>query len=194
MNYVQKWLDDNGLKMGERFKTDGGYYNTYYIDSDYELMGSEDVVENDLLVELLTGETAVIKIEPEPKTRIERIKKNGVAWFVNGKHKVQSDTREYDTCESIVGGFATREDAIFESKRRVLEEDMRDWQEVNDAYGVGYYFLKQDSEGIRTRHNFNKSLSGDFRVWFKNKDSAEKCIEVFKERLEDLYKMEGEKV
>lgn len=200
MNYIKKFMDDNGIEVNEEFyvidengKKIGGLISIiFYFDKNMHL--NMKLVESDcrdVLRGLMLGKYKIEKIPHKPKN-VWDLKNGDEYWYITllgyvEEVSYQSDDEDINIIKAG-NAFLTKEEAEFEVERRKCEaillkygtRDMMSFSDINSHK----YFIMYNSYRNGIGINFNQCDQSQGTIYFKSAKLAQKAIEeVGKERL-----------
>lgn len=199
MNYIKKFMDDNGIEVNEEFyvidengtKIGGLISIIFYFDKNMRL--NMKLVESDcrdVLIGLMSGECKIEKIPQKPKS-VWDLKEEDKYYYINCYGEI--DITFYD-CEENVdiikcgNAFLTIEEANHEAERRkceaiLLKYGTRDLMSLGDKYTKKYYIqYDYDVNKIMILKHYSIGIQGVIN--FKTEELAQKAIdEVTEERM-----------
>ena len=117
--YIQQFLNDNNLKVNEKFKIDGNDYY-YFFSNDgylcYETPTLGWVSVSSCLVDILNGKYKIEKLSNIPTERFIP-KENDRFWFVNRFGCVDDDI----FYNNILGDYCVRHNLVFRTKEEAKD-------------------------------------------------------------------------
>lgn len=200
MNYIKKFMDDNGIEVNEEFyvidendKKIGGLISIiFYFDKNMRL--NMKLVESDcrdVLRGLMSGECKIEKIPHKPKS-VWDLKEGDEYWYITllgyvEEVSYQSDDEDINIIKAG-NAFLTKEEAEFEVERRkceavLLKYGTRDMRSLGDI-DAHKYFIVYNNYYNELSISFNQSANSQGTIYFKSAKLAQKAIdEVTEERL-----------
>ena len=202
MNYIEKFMQDNDIKIDEEFYIVNlqGYRIEKFKDDRFHfgvsmfLFKKGTVLsQDDVLCELLLGSLKIEKIPQKPKS-VWDLKEGDEYYYINAFGSVDitifsNDTHNDD--EKIIkngNAFLTKEEAKHEAERRKCEaillkygtRNMMSFRDINSHK----YFIMYNSYRNGIGINFNQCDQSQGTIYFKSAKLAQKAIEeVGKDRL-----------
>lgn len=200
MNYIKKFMDDNGIEVNEEFyvidengtKIGGLISIIFYFDKNMRL--NMKLVESDcrdVLRGLMLGEYKIEKIPQKPKS-VWDLKSGDEYYYIDCYEEIERT--HYDGCEEDVdiikcgNAFLTEEEAKHELERRkceaiLLKYGTRGMMSLGDKYTKKYYIqYDYDVDKLMTFKHYSIGTQG--AINFKTEELALKAIEeVGEERL-----------
>lgn len=201
MNYIKKFMDDNGIEVNEEFYIFHGDYRIGGLDEARfyfnEKLYLEEKLDNShsivILKGLMTGEYRIEKIPQKPKTAWD-LKEGDDYYYIDMCGNVDITTFGISGCWAdkkmieIGNAFLTKEEAEFEVERRkceaiLLKYGTRDLMSFGDKYTKKYYIqYDYDVNEIIILKHYSLGIQGVIN--FKTEELAQKAIEeVGKDRL-----------
>lgn len=199
MNYIKKFMDDNGIEVNEEFyvidengtKIGGLISIIFYFDKNMRI--NMKLVESDcrdVLRGLMLEEYKIEKISKKPKS-VWDLKEEDKYYYINCYGEI--DSTFYDCNEDVDiikcgNAFLTEKEARFEVERRkcesvLLKYGTRDLISLGDKYTKKYYIqYDYDVNKIMILKHYSIGIQGSIN--FKTEELAQKAIdEVTEERL-----------
>lgn len=202
MNYIKKFMDDNGIEVNEEFyvidengtKIGGLISIIFYFDKNMRL--NMKLVESDcrdVLRGLMLGECKIEKI-PHKHKSVWDLKGGDEYYYIDMCGNVDRTTFRngtYLTDEKIIkigNAFLTREEADHEAERRkceavLLKYGTRDMISLGDKYTKRYY-IGYDYNANKIEYYFRYFLGLQGTIYFESEELAQKAAdEVGEDRL-----------
>lgn len=199
MNYIKKFMDDNGIEINQEFyvidengeKIGGLISIIFYFDKNMRLkMKPVESDCRDVLRGLMLGECKIEKIPKKPKT-VWDLKYGDDYWYINsfGHVRKRSYGLEDDFKRMIEFGnaFLTEEEAYHELERRkceaiLLKYGTRDIRSLDDD--TNKYYIVFDNSVDKIIFPYRNYMQSQGTIHFESKELALKAIEeVGEERL-----------
>lgn len=198
MNYIKKFMDDNGIEINQEFyvidengeKIGGLISIIFYFDKNMRLkMKPVESDCRDVLRGLMLGECKIEKIPQKPKT-VWDLTKEDKYYYINCYGEI--DSTFYD-CEEDVdiikcgNAFLTEKEAHFEVERRkceaiLLKYGTRDIRSLDDD--TNKYYIIFDNSVDKIIFPCCNYMQNQGTIYFESKELALKAIEeVGEERL-----------
>ena len=191
MNYIKKFMDDNGIEVNEEFyvidengtKIGGLISIIFYFDKNMRL--NMKLVESDcrdVLRGLMLGECKIEKIPHKPKS-VWDLKEEDKYYYINYYGEIDSTFYDCDEDVDIIkcgNAFLTREEAKFEVERRKCEAILLKYGTRNfmsfEYYDDKYYIMYNNTlENVYVDCcNFMQRQGS---IYFKTEELAQKAIE-----------------
>jgi len=160
MNYIEKFMQDKGLKCMERFKVNE---RIVYFDNFFSLRTDDEKLEGIIFMGLLQGNCKIEKIKP--KTLMEKLKEQGEGYALHAdgtitlRHYEDLDYFGYLTNNNA---FLTKSEAKKEAYRRQLEFEMNEWPRENKC--LADCFGEMVFQGFNVYIHLNKYTKDNLRV------------------------------
>lgn len=195
MNYIEKFMQDNDIKIDEEFYIVNlqGYRIEKFKDDRFHfgvsmfLFKKGTVLsQDDVLCELLLGSLKIEKIPHKPKS-VWDLKNGDEYYYINmlcGVTRTTFSNDTYDTDKKIIevgNAFLTREEADHEAERRkceavLLKYGTMDLMSFGDKYTKKYYIqYDYDVNKIMILKHYYIGIQGVIN--FKTQELAQKAIE-----------------
>ena len=200
MNYIKKFMDDNGIEVNEEFyvidengKKIGGLISIiFYFDKNMRLkMKPVESDCRDVLRGLMLGECKIEKIQQKPKS-VWDLKEGDEYYYIDYYGEIKSVFNECcDEELSIIeigNAFLTREEAEFEVVRRkceaiLLKYGTRDMMSLANYLTDKFYIIYNNYDNLIEIES-KQFTHTQGTIYFKSKELAQKAIkEVGEDRL-----------
>jgi len=165
-NYIEMFMRDNDLKLGEKFRAND---KIVYFDDFYSLRTYDGKLEGVVFMGILQGNYEIEKIKP--KTLMEQLKEQGFGYLIQVQGAITNVTNSdfvdgvYDKMIMQCNVFLTKSEAEREIYRRELEFEMQEWAREHDCLcGAGHMSI-QPYNGFNVcvkNFGFNERLKGVF--------------------------------
>ena len=200
MNYIKKFMDDNGIEVNEEFyvidengtKIGGLISIIFYFDKNMRL--NMKLVESDcrdVFRCLMSGECKIEKIPQKPKS-VWDLKEGDEYYYIDYYEEIKSVFNECcDEDLSIIeigNAFLTREEAEFEVVRRkceaiLLKYGTRDMMSLANYLTDKFYIIYNNYDNLIEIES-KQFTHTQGTIYFKSKELAQKAIkEVGEDRL-----------
>ena len=198
MNYIKKFMDDNGIEVNEEFyvidengKKIGGLISIiFYFDKNMRLkMKPVESDCRDVLRGLMLGECKIEKIQKKPKS-VWDLKLDDEYYVIHNYGDIIQYLFDSDTDKDIRdlgNAFLTREEAEFELERRkceaiLLKYGTRDIRSLDDD--TNKYYIIFDNSVDKIIFPCCNYMQNQGTIYFESKELAQKAIkEVGEDRL-----------
>lgn len=193
MNYIKKFMDDNGIEINQEFyvidengeKIGGLISAIFYFNKNMHL--KVKCAESDcsgVLIRLMSGEFGIEKIPQKPES-VWDLKEGDEYYYIDYYGEIKSVFNECcDEDLSIIeigNAFLTREEAEFEVVRRkceaiLLKYGTRDIRSLGDI-NAHKYFIVYNNYYHEISISFNQSANSQGTIYFESVELAQKAIE-----------------
>lgn len=192
MNYIKKFMDDNGIEVNEEFyvidengtKIGGLISIIFYFDKNMRL--NMKLVESDcrdVLRGLMLGEYKIEKIPHKPKSFWD-LKEEDMYYYIDYYGEIYStfyDCKEDVDIIECGNAFITEEEARFEVERRkceaiLLKYGTRDMMSLGDI-NAHKYFIVYNNYYHEISISFSQSANSQGTIYFESEELAQKAIE-----------------
>ena len=193
MNYIKKFMDDNGIEVNEEFyvidengvKIGGLISIIFYFDKNMRL--NMKLVESDcidVLIGLMLGKYKIEKIPHKPKS-VWDLKNGDEYYYIDYYGEIKSVFNE--CCDEDVdiikcgNAFLTREEAEHEVERRkcesiLLKYGKRDMMSLGNINAYKYFIVYKNCYH-EISIIFNQSSNSQGTIYFKAEELARRAIE-----------------
>lgn len=193
MNYIKKFMDDNGIEVNEEFyvtdekgeKIGGLISIIFYFDKNMRLnMKLMESDCRDVLRGLMLGEFGIEKIPHKPKS-VWDLKEGDEYYYIDYYGEIKSVFNE--CCDEDVNiieignAFLTKEEAKHEAERRkcesiLLKYGTRNFMSLGDKYTKRYY-IGYDYSVNEIEYYFRYFLGLQGTIYFESEELAQKAAE-----------------
>lgn len=192
MNYIKKFMDDNGIEVNEEFyvidengtKIGGLISIIFYFDKNMRL--NMKLVESDcrdVLRGLMLGEYKIEKIPHKPKSFWD-LKEEDMYYYIDYYGEIYStfyDCKEDVDIIECGNAFLTEEEAKHEVERRkceaiLLKYGTRDMMSLGNINAYKYFIVYKNCYH-EISIIFNQSSNSQGTIYFETSELAQKAIE-----------------
>lgn len=206
MNYIKKFMDDNGIEVNEEFYvineegekikniSDDEHFLKFHFTEKLEFKSELiNLICTKLLLSLMLGRCKIEKIPQKPKS-VWDLKDGDEYYYIDMCGNVDRTTFGVGTCWAdkkmieIGNAFLTREEADHEAERRKCEAVLLKYGTMDlMSFGnieVSKYYIYYDHNINTLVIQFRNRLNYQGTIYFESKEMAQKAIEeVGEERL-----------